>query len=186
VYVYVVYGARSEESTARIARAIASSVAWSNEYEARPIPEVDPNEIRTPGVIFLGCSSGGSELDRSIRTFLDHLSDRRFYGVLWGVFDTRSDPEPKVAGSGIRRLRRAVEHRGGKILTAPESFYTGDPNGGTSPHELERARSWGANAIAVAVHQFRDPLVRAGTLSGSTPRTVWETWRSVTAVSLSH
>jgi hypothetical protein len=176
VYVYVVFGSRSAESTIRIARAIASSVQWSNEYEARAAHEVHAEEIRTPGVIFLGCASGGSELDRGIRSFLDHLTERRVYGLLWAVFDTRPDPIPKVAGSGIRRLRRAVEHRGGKLLLAPESFYTGEPNGGITHHELERARAWGANAIAVAVKNFGDPLVRAGTLSGTSARPAWEAW----------
>jgi flavodoxin len=179
VYVYVVYGARSGETTVQIARSIASSVEWSNEYAARPAQDVNPEEIRTPAVIFLGCTSGGSELDRAIRTFLDHLTERKVYGVLWAVFDTRPDAIPKVAGSGIRRLRRAVEHRGGKLLLAPESFYTGAPNGGITHHELERARSWGANAIAVAVHQFGDPVVRSGALSGATARPAWEAWCGV-------
>ena len=179
MYVYVVYGARSGETTVQIARSIASSVEWSNEYAARPAQDVNPEEIRTPAVIFLGCTSGGSELDRAIRTFLDHLTERKVYGVLWAVFDTRPDAIPKVAGSGIRRLRRAVEHRGGKLLLAPESFYTGAPNGGITHHELERARSWGANAIAVAVHQFGDPVVRSGALSGATARPAWEAWSGV-------
>lgn len=176
MFVYVVYGARSVEPTVRVARAIASSVAWSNEYEARPASEVHPEEVRTPGLLFLGCSSGGSELDRSIRVFLDHLPDRCMYGVRWGVFDTRAEPIPRVAGSGIRRLRRAIEHRGGRLLVPPESFYSGGPNGGPMHHELERARAWGANAISVAVHQFRDPLVRSGVLSGTTARPAWEAW----------
>ena len=186
MWVYVVYGSRSGDATVGIARAIASSVEWSNENEAHPAHEVDPDEIRVPSVVFLGCCSGGSELDRSIRTLLDRLTDRRFYNILWGVFDTRSEAIPRVAGSGIRRLRRAVEHRGGKVLISPQSFYVGVLPTAASQHELERARSWGANAIAVAVHHFRDPLVRPGTLSGTPSRPLWETWRSVTAVSLSH
>ncbi len=176
MFVYVVYGSRSQEATVRVARAIASSAGWSNEYEARAAHEVLAEEIRTPSVIFLGCSAGGAELDRSIRSLLDRLSGRSFYGVEWAVFDSRPDPVPKVAGSGIRRLRRAIEQRGGQLLLPPESFYGGETNGGITQHELERARAWGSNAIAAAVRHFGDPTVRAGALSGTSARPSWQAW----------
>lgn len=171
--VYVVFSSKSE-STARIARSIASSVLWSNEYEARQAAQVNPEEIHGPGVVFLGYPSGGSELDRPIRSFLDHMPERTMYGVLWAVFDTRATPQPAVAGSAIRRLRRAIEHRGGRLLLPPESFYVG-LNGDPVPHEeVERARTWGATAIAVAVRVYRDTTVQTGFLSGGSNRPTWE------------
>lgn len=182
VWVYVVHGSRSLV-TARIARSIASAVEWSNQYEARPAGEVDPVEIRGPGLVFLGCRSGGSELDRTIRNFLDGLVDRTMYDVAWAVFDTRGEPIPVIAGSGIRRLRRAVEHRGGRLLTSPESFYADEDHGNVPSGELERARTWAASTIAAAVKRFRDPTVRAGNLSGSTVRPMWETWSPSVAIS---
>lgn len=182
VWVYVVHGSRSMV-TARIARAIAGAVEWSNQYEARAACEVDPAEIRGPGLVFLGCRSGGSELDRSIRSFLDGLVDRIMYDVAWAVFDTRGEPIPVIAGSGIRRLRRAVEHRGGRLLTAPESFYADEDHASIPTGELERARAWAAATIAAAVKRFHDPTVRAGTLSGSTLRPLWETWTPTVASS---
>jgi len=172
VRVYVVFSSHSE-STTRIARSIASSVMWSNEYEARQAAEVNPGEIHGPGVIFLGYPSGGPELDRAIRSFLDRLPERTMYNVLWAVFDTRREPEPAVAGSAVRRLRRAIEHRGGRLLVHPESFYVG-LNEGVVPHrELERARAWGASAIASAVRAFRDTSVQSGFLSGGSSRPEW-------------
>ncbi len=173
MWVYVVYGSRSMV-TARLARSIASSVEWSNEYEARHAAEVDPHEIRGPGLVFLGCRSGGSELDRPIRAFLDRLAPRAMYDVVWAVFDTRGEPIPVVAGSGIRRLRRAVEHRGGRLLATPQSFYADEDHGHVPHGELERARAWGSSTIAAAVKRFRDPSVRAGTLSGAAARPAWE------------
>lgn len=173
--VYVVYSSRAD-STVRIARSIASSVKWSNEYEARHASEVDPGEIHGPGVIFLGYPSGGSELDKAIRGFLDRMPERTMYGVLWAVFDTRSQPEPLVAGSAIRRLRRAIEHRGGRLLLPPESFYVGMHDGQMPQEEIVRARAWGASAIATAVKVYRDTTVQPGFLSGVTHRPVWETW----------
>lgn len=173
MWVYVVFGSHSD-STVRIARSIASSVEWSNEYEARHASTVDPTEIHGPGVVFLGYPSGGSELDKAIRTFLDRMPERTMYGVLWAVFDTRRELEPLVAGSAIRRLRRAIEHRGGRLLLAPESFYVG-VNDGQVPHdEVERARAWAAAAIATAVRVYRDTNVRAGFLSGGSSRPEWE------------
>ncbi len=173
MWVYVLYGSRSE-STARIARSIASAVEWSNEHGARPVSEVRPSEVRGPGLVFLGCASGGSELDRTIRHFLDGLTDRTMYQLNWAVFDSRTDRVPAIAGSGVRRLRRAVEHRGGRLVLAPESFFSNEPDGEVPHHELERARSWGSTAIAASVRIYRDPAVRAGALSGGTTRPAWE------------
>ena len=173
MWVYVLYGSRSE-STARIARAVASAVEWSNEYGARPIQAVQPAEIRGPALIFLGCNSGGSELDRPIRRFLDGLPDHTMYNVVWAVFDSRTEPMPAIAGSGVRRLRRAIEHRGGKLVYSPQSFLS-DERVGYVPHdELERARNWGSAAIAAAVRNYRDPSVRAGALSGVKLQPAWQ------------
>lgn len=181
MWVYVLYGARAPPSTARVARAIARSVEWSNESGAQPASAVSPAEIRGPGLVFLGCASGGSELDRTIRGFLDHLPSRTMYEVLWAVFDTRSAPVPVVAGSGIRRLRRAIEHRGGRLLITPESFFADETQGGVAADELDRARSWGSTAIAAAVRRLGDPTVRAGALTGISARPVWENWITVPA-----
>ncbi len=164
MWVYVLFGNRTE-GTARIARAIATAVDWSNEDRARAAAEVDPAAIRSPGVIFLGCAAGGSELDRSIRRFLDRLSPRTFYSSSFAVFDTRTDPVPRVAGSGVRRLRRAVVHRGGRLVSPGESFYTPSGADRVPSAELDRARTWGYGTIATAVRQFHDPEVRSGVLS---------------------
>lgn len=173
MWVYVVFGSHSD-SAVRIARSIASSVEWSNEYEARHASGVDPAEIHGPGVVFLGYPSGGSELDKAIRSFLDRMPERTMYSVLWAVFDTRHEIEPLVAGSAIRRLRRAIEHRGGRLLLPPESFYVGTYDGHVPHGEVERARAWAAAAIATAVKVYRDTNVRAGFLSGGSSRPDWE------------
>lgn len=176
VRVYVVFGSQSG-STLRIARSIASAVDWSSEYAARAAADVDPREIHGPGVVFVGYPSGGSELDRSIRSFLDRIPDHTMYAVYWEAFDTRTQLVPRVAGSAVRRLRRAIEHRGGRLLLPPESFYVG-PDENTIPHsELERARAWGSSVIAAAVKEFHDLEVRAGMFSGTSPMPVWHLGR---------
>jgi flavodoxin len=175
VRVYVVFGSHSGP-TIRIARSIASAVDWSNEYEARAAAEVDPREVQGPGVVFVGYPSGGTELDRSVRAFLDRIPDRTMYAVYWAPFDTRSQPIPCVAGSAIRRLRRAIEHRGGRLLLPPESFYVGQSENGVPHREVDRARAWGSAVIAAAVREFHDHEVRAGTFSGASARPVWEAW----------
>jgi hypothetical protein len=175
VWVYVVFGSHSDP-TLRIARSIASAVDWSNEYEARAAADVDPREVLGPGVVFVGYPSGGPELDRSMRTFLDHVPDRTMYSVYWAVFDTREQPVRAIAGSAVRRLRRAIEHRGGRLLLPPESFYVGPGEHGIPHSEVERARAWGASVIAAAVKEFHDHEVRAGTFSGTSGRPVWEAW----------
>jgi flavodoxin len=175
VRVYVVYGSHSL-STIRIARSIASAVSWSNEYEAHPAAEVDPREIEGPGIVFVGSPFGGSELDRSIRAFLDRIADRAMYGVYWEAFETRTQPVPCVAGSAIRRLRRAIEHRGGRLLLAPESFYVGPDENAMPRSEVDRARVWGSSVIAAAVKECHDPEVRAGAFSVASTRPMLASW----------
>ena len=172
MWVYVLFGARSE-STERFARAIATAAGWSNEDRARPAAEANPEEIRTPGVIFLGCAAGGSELDRTIRRFLDRLPTRTFGTASFAVFDSRVVPGPRVAGSGVRRLRRAITHRGGRVVNSGASFFA--PVGGApvAAEELDRAKAWGYNTIAAAVREFRDPEVRSGILSGGGRPSLW-------------
>lgn len=173
--VYVVYGSHSV-STARIARSIASAVNWSNEYEAHPAGEVDPREIEGPGVVFVGSPFGGSELDRSIRAFLDRIADRTMYAVYWEAFETRTQPVPCVAGSAVRRLRRAIEHRGGRLLLPPESFYVGPDENAMPRSEVDRARLWSSSVIATAVKESHDPEVRAGVFSAVSARPVLASW----------
>jgi hypothetical protein len=173
LWVYVIFGSNAD-SIARVSRAIASSVDWSNEYEARPAIDVHPSEIRSPALVFLGCPSGGAELDRPIRRLLDHLPASTMYGVVWAVYETRREPFPLIAGSGIRRLRRAIEHRGGHLVGVPQSFRVEDATGTIGHLELERARVWGTTTIAAAVRNFGDPYVHAGCLSGVPLRPAWE------------
>lgn len=176
LWVYVLYGTRSP-ATARVARAIAGAVDWSNEREARPVSEVNPFDLRLPAMVFLGCESGATELDRAIRAFLQRVPDRTVYNALWAVFDTRLDPFPRLAGSGIRRLRRAVEHRGGRLVIAPESFPALEPGAHLSTAELLRARAWGSAAITAAVKRFGEPTVRPGLLSSLPTEVPWQTLR---------
>lgn len=177
MWIYVVYSSHVD-STVSIARSIASAVTWSNAYEARHASEVDPREVHGPGVVFLGYPSGGSELDKAVRGFLDHMPERTIYSVLWAVYDTRTQPQPLVAGSTVRRLRRAIEHRGGKLVVPPESFYVGPNDGHVSGDEVDRARVWGSSAIAVAVKAYRDTAVRSGFVSPCPNRPRWETLHS--------
>ncbi len=181
MWVYVVYGARSD-STAQAARSIARAVSWSNEDEARPAAVVNPEEIRTPALVFLGCAAGGSELDRTIRRFLDRLPRSTWYGTSFAVFDTRPDAVPRVAGSGVRRLRRAVVHRGGRLVAPGQSFFAPPNNGGVAEDELDRARAWAATVIALGARFFRAQEVRSGVLSAPTVRPTWfSPWGTTTA-----
>ena len=165
--------------TDSVARAVARAVDWSYENHARPANEVDPGEIRTPSVVFLGGPTHRREMGESLRNFLDHMPDRMISQCLFAAFDTRFHDSPIVTGSSARHIQRAVESRGGRNLVPGESFFVIRRDGPLREGEVERARMWASAVIASAVRELHDVEVRPGTLSSSAPHTWVESLVSV-------
>ncbi len=155
--------------TDTVARAVARAVDWSYEHHARPANEVDPSEIRTPSVVFLGGPTHRREMGESLRGFLDHMPDRMLSQCLFAAFDTRFHDSPIVTGSSARHIQRAIEGRGGRNLVPGESFFVIRRDGPLREGEVERARMWASGVIASAVRELHDVEVRPGTLTTSAP-----------------
>jgi flavodoxin len=174
MWVYVVIASPSGV-TDTVARAVARAVDWSYEHNARAANEVDPGEIRTPSVVFLGGPTHRREMGESLRTFLDHMPDRMISQCLFAAFDTRFHDSPIVTGSSARHIQRAIEGRGGRNLVPGESFFVVRRDGPLREGEVERARMWASAVIAAAVRELHDVEVRPGTLSGATAHSWMET-----------
>lgn len=157
--------------TDTVARAVARAVDWSYEHYARPANEVDPSEIRTPSVVFLGGPTHRREMGESLRRFVDHMPDRLISQSLFAAFDTRFHDSPIVTGSSARHIQRAIEGRGGRNLVPGESFFTLRRDGPLREGEVERARVWASSVIAAAVRELHDVEVRPGCLASSAPHT---------------
>jgi hypothetical protein len=159
--------------TDSVARAVARAVDWSYEHHARPANEVDPVEIRTPAVVFLGGPTHRREMGESLHVFLDRMPDRILTQCLFAAFDTRFHDSPIVTGSSARHIQRAIEGRGGRNLVPGESFFIIRRDGPLRAGEVERARMWASGVIASAVRELHDIEVRPGTLTTSAPPS-WE------------
>lgn len=159
--------------TETVACAVARAVNWSYEHHARPADDVDPTEIRTPAVVFLGGPTHRREMGQSLRSFLDRLPDRTLAQCLFAAFDTRFHDSPIVTGSSARHIQRAIECRGGRNIVPGESFFVTQRDGPLRAGEVERARMWASSAIAAAVREFHDIEVLPGMLTTSGPRS-WE------------
>jgi len=170
MWVYVVVAAPCGV-TDSVARAVARAVDWSYEHYARPANEVDPGEIRTPSVVFLGGPTHRREMGESLRIFVEHMPDRMIAQSLFAAFDTRFHDSPIVTGSSARHIQRAVEGRGGRNLVPGESFFVIRRDGPLRDGEVERARMWASGVIASAVRELHDVEVRPGTLNSSAPHT---------------
>jgi hypothetical protein len=157
--------------TDTVACAVARAVDWSYEHCARPANLVDPVEIRTPSVIFLGGPTHRREMGESLRAFVDRMPDRMLSQCLFAAFDTRFHDSPIVTGSSARHIQRAVEARGGRNLVPGESFFVIRRDGPLREGEVERARTWASGVIAAAVRELHDVEVRPGTLATSPPHT---------------
>lgn len=154
-----------------VARAVARAVDWSYEHSARFANAVDPVEIRTPSLIFLGGPTHRREMGESLRLFVDRMPDRMVSQCLFAAFDTRFHDSPIVTGSSARHIQRAVEARGGRNLVPGESFFVIRRDGPLREGEVERARTWASGVIASAVRELHDVEVRPGTLSTPAPQT---------------
>jgi len=172
MWVYVVV-ATPPGVTETVARAVARAVDWSYEHHARPANEVDPMEIRTPAIVFLGGPTHRREMGESLHGFLDRMPDRLVTQCLFAAFDTRFHDSPIVTGSSARHIQRAVEGRGGRNLVPGESFFVVSRNGPLREGEVERARVWASAVIACAVRELHDIEVRPGALTTSSPPS-WE------------
>jgi len=172
MWVYVVVSTPCGVTEA-VARAVARTVNWSYEHCTRSANDVDPNEIRTPALVFLGAPTHKREIGASLHQFLDRMPDRVLSQCLFAPFDTRFPDSPIVTGSAARHLQHAVEYRGGRNLVPAESFFVLRPEGPPRQGEVERARAWASGVIAAAVRELRDVEVRPGMLSTSAPLT-WE------------
>jgi len=161
--------------TDTVAKAVARAVDWSYEHNARPANEVDPIEIRTPSIVFLGGPTHRREMGESLRGFLDRMPDRLIAQSLFAAFDTRFHDSPIVTGSSARHIQRAVEGRGGRNLVPGESFFVIRRDGPLREGEVERARMWASSVIASAVRELHDVEVRPGTLASSAPHNWIET-----------
>jgi hypothetical protein len=164
--------------TDTVARAVARAVDWSYEHSARSASEVDPMEIRTPSVVFLGGPTHRREMGDSLRGFLDRMPDRLVSQCLFAAFDTRFHDSPIVTGSSARHIQRAVEGRGGRNLVPGESFFVIRRDGPLRDGEVERARMWASGVIAAAVRELHDVEVRPGTLPTSSPHSWMESLAS--------
>lgn len=172
MWVYVVIASPCGVSDT-IGRAVARAVDWSYEHHARPANAVDPNEIRTPAVVFLGGPTHRREMGESLRVFLNRMPDRMLTQSLFAAFDTRFHDSPIVTGSSARHIQRAIESRGGRNLVPGESFFVVRRDGPLREGEVERARVWASSVIALAVRELHDVEVRPGTLTTPGPVT-WE------------
>jgi flavodoxin I len=159
--------------TGTIAGAVARAVDWSYEHHTRPANDVDPTEIRTPAVVFLGGPTHRREMGESLRVFLDRMPDRMLTQCLFAAFDTRFHDSPIVTGSSARHIQRAVEARGGRNLVPGESFFVVQRDGPLRSGEVERARVWASSVIAAAVRELHDIEVRPGSLTCHVPPS-WE------------
>jgi flavodoxin-like protein len=59
------------------------------------------------------------------------------------AFDTRLDKSPILVGSAAKGIGRGLQHRGRRMVAAPESFFVTTSNE-LVDGELDRARAWGS------------------------------------------
>lgn len=143
-------------NTEKVARTIAR--ALTNGREARVVrwSDFNPGMLQDIDLLVVGSPTHGFHHTEGIQKFLKDLPEGSLDGLRVASFDTRSDLTDvnfafqylmKKFGYAAEPVGKALEQKGGRLVTASQGFYIKDIQGPLKNGELERAASWAATLI---------------------------------------
>lgn len=149
-------------NTEKIAEAISSGIAISNEVETLHVKRVDHKAIKSFDLLVVGSPTHGGRPTPDVQAFLNKIGESALYGVQVAAFDTRFSA--KDQNIGLRFLMRAIGYAadkiarklkalGGQLVLSAEGFIVIDREGPLKEGELERAAEWG-KSINTAVQSL--------------------------------
>ena len=133
-------------NTEKIAKAIGAALA--GEVEVLRVGEVDPSEVKTLDLLFVGSPTHGGRPSLAMREFLDKVHKPALEGTNVAAFDTRlSTRWVGIFGYAAGRIAKSLKEKGGNLLLSPEAFYVEGTEGPLKEGELERAAAWAREIV---------------------------------------
>jgi len=138
-------------NTREIAEAIAA------ELQASGVVEVD--KVGTPAaeaviptnvdLLIVGGPTQMHGISPAMRAYLGTFHSGSLAGIRVAAFDTRVAGWPLFTGAASGGIAKVLETFGATMVVPPESFIVSGKEGPLAEGELERARAWARQIIAV-------------------------------------
>jgi len=136
-------------NTEKVAKAIGGGLA--GEVTVLPVGEVDPSELKSFDLLFVGSPTHGGRPSPRMKKLLDEVQARGFEGVNVAAFDTRHSHKLTVIfGYAAGRIAKSLKKKGGTLLLSPQAFYVEGTQGPLRECELERAAAWAKEVVGSA------------------------------------
>ena len=136
-------------NTERIAKAIGD--ALTGEVKVLSVGEVNPSELKSFDLLFVGSPTHGGRASPPMREFLDKVQARGLDGINVAAFDTRHTSKLTVIfGYAAGRIAKSLKKKGGSLVLSPQAFYVEGTEGPLKEGELERAAAWAKEIVQTA------------------------------------
>ena len=136
-------------NTEKIAQAIGA--ALTGEVQVLRVGEVDPSELKSFDLLFVGSPTHGGRASPATREFLGKVQAPALDGTNVAAFDTRlSTRWVGIFGYAAGRIAKSLKKKGGTLVLSPEAFYVKGTEGPLKEGELERAAAWAKEIVQSA------------------------------------
>jgi flavodoxin I len=133
-------------NTEKIAQAIGEAVR--GEAEVLRAGVVDPAELKTVDLLFVGAPTYGGRASPAMQGFLKKLQGSTLEGIDVAAFDTRLTAGwVRIFGYAAGRIGKSLEKMGGTLIASPEGFFVKGTEGPLKEGELERAAQWAEEIV---------------------------------------
>jgi flavodoxin I len=133
-------------NTEQIARAIGEAVGGG--AEVLRAEAVEPAELKTVDLLFVGAPTHGGRPSPAMQSFLKKVQGSALQGIDVAAFDTRLSARwVRIFGFAAGRIGSTLEKKGGALVASPEGFFVKGTEGPLKEGEVERAARWAQEIV---------------------------------------
>ncbi|HUW96158.1 MAG TPA: flavodoxin family protein [Anaerolineae bacterium] len=133
-------------NTEKIAQAIGEAVG--GDVEVLHAGVVDPAELKTVDLLFVGAPTHGGRASPAMQGFLKEVQGSSLAGTSVATFDTRLTARwVRIFGYAAGRIGSTLKKKGGTLIASPEGFFVKGTEGPLKEGEVERAAQWAEEIV---------------------------------------
>lgn len=146
-------------NTEQIAQAIGNAFSSQQAVEVLQVSQVKPEQLTEMKLLIVGSPTRGFRPTPAIKNLLRKILVNGLTGVKVAAFDTRisvNDIDSRIGRFFVNRFDYAAQpianwlkKKGGELIIAPEGFFVMGTEGPLKEGELERAKEWARQIMAV-------------------------------------
>ena len=138
-------------NTAKVAEAISVALKAYGDSTAKQISKIKTNDLKNISLLVLGSPTQGGQATKPTQQFIDELTAETLSDLNLAVFDTRFEINEQVLplrllmktiGYAAPKMAKAVQKKGGQLISEPKGFIVTGREGPLKDTELASAKSW--------------------------------------------